>query len=465
MDRKKIILGDHIYIVEKYESGDSLVKTKNKFVMLRKYDYMNDMTFDTDVYVIDEDIYRRWKEGKWKLAFPNTYSDVTLLQTTLFSDKIEKFNETFLFNDNELVEILNKDKELAEINCDKIRIYHPHTKVHLDYIIYIDSYINSVHWHFYCSPVSNLPTHSETEICIENVYYSEYVEFFIPNIESLFIDTYYNDSINVIEDYDSSCVPMTLFKTPFKIEEDENRQFYKVYIKKEDKLYCQDSSMFTNNLNVTLFPYLEIDENTNLYLLNENYPPNTTTFITDIKFVLKAEFILDTYPLIVCTFDIPKNTQFTSFIDAYKYYNNVELEEYHGVVYEDTEDSDEEDAELYRDVDGEEMKLCGFQLQIATDTNFKNIIYDETNWDFEFDDFSFQLNGIFDEWGQYPEVLVCRAKFIDRYLGNVITSNQVIITKNEFKYLINPNMRTFIELPNLLEDCPSGFEPQIVPID
>ena len=446
MQRHKIIIGNQAYIVDKL---DNLTQIKKQFIMLRKYDYEDQLTFDTDIFVIEKTIYDKWKDDKFTLAFPNTYFDSSSVKNvTNFSSSINNFNNSFSYNDNDYCPIYGDDKELAHILCDTIRIYHPHTKINNNLIIYIDTRINNIHFHLYCATIDNLATYSETEFTVDNIYYSEYVDVIIPNIEQLFNNTFYDDSLNNIIGYDDTHhLPMNLFKTKFIIIQEDNN-FYKQYLEdKKDNII--DSSYFSSNINVTLFPYSHVDDFTNLYLSDESYSANTVTFSNNIKFAIKASFVLDELPIIKCQFTLPENSIYDNIIDAYQYYNNVTLEEYKGIFYEDSDDADDDEAELYGDEDGKEMKMCGFQIQIATDTSFRNIIYDETNWDFEFDDFSFQLNGIFDNWNQYPDILICRAKFIDRYLGSVIYSNNVMITKDHYKYLLsNGRIKNIIDVEN-----------------
>ncbi|MCH5167397.1 MAG: hypothetical protein J1F35_05830 [Erysipelotrichales bacterium] len=449
MQRDKIILGENIYIIDRYIPNDSIIKTSNEFVILRKFEFVDNLTFDTDVYVIDKDIWEMSRENKWKLAYPNTYSFANYDQTTNFSENIQDYNDSFRYNLNDLGYIYrNIDEEgnkiLAKINCDLIRIYHPHNKVDQKYLIYVDSYINSIHFHLYCSPNSNLRTKSENEFIHSNNYYSEYVEFAIPNIEELFRNTFYDDSLNIIDGYeDTSFVPMKLFKSLYKIGSLKG-DFMKEYL--GDDYKTGDSSLFTNLIKVTLFPYSGIDPNTKKYMLEEDLLPNSCTFTNNVDFKLTAKFELSELPILACRFELPENSLYDNFKQAYEYYNDVSINEYRGIIYDPDENDDEYEAEMYGDVPGEEMHMCGYQIEISTDVNFNNVVYEKINWDLDFDDFSFQLNNIFERWTQYPEVLVCRARFIDRYLGNVIESNMVMITKEIFKYMINDTLESRVLL-------------------
>ena len=57
----------------------------------------------------------------------------------------------------------------------------------------------------------------------------------------------------------------------------------------------------------------------------------------------------------------------------------------------------------------------------------------------DLDDFSFNINGIFQKYSQFPEMLLGRVTFFDKFLGIEIVSNIVSISNNWRKYLINDN--------------------------
>ena len=106
------------------------------------------------------------------------------------------------------------------------------------------------------------------------------------------------------------------------------------------------------------------------------------------------------------------------------------------------------------------IDFFGFRIEIGTDLGFKNIIFtqnqslsktflrsmDVLENDFKnisFADclnnhvFTFNINKLFDNWMQMPEMLIAKIYFIDRFTGFVIESNPVIIHKEKFKYIIN----------------------------
>jgi len=101
------------------------------------------------------------------------------------------------------------------------------------------------------------------------------------------------------------------------------------------------------------------------------------------------------------------------------------------------------------------MDFLGFRIQIASDGQFKNLVYNQTvSVDFsQLDDFSFNINNIYDHWYQLTDLLIARTIFIDRILNRVIYSNPVVITKEYFKYIINDdNIFSFNVLNNINDD-------------
>ena len=121
------------------------------------------------------------------------------------------------------------------------------------------------------------------------------------------------------------------------------------------------------------------------------------------------------------------------------------------------------------------IDFFGFKVEIASDKKFKHIILSENisllnlnnsnieefmdnvinNIDFNIFDnvfnndvFSINLNGIFTDWKQMPEMVVARVTFIDRFIGNEIKGNEVFISKEKFKYITN--VEKFSRLNNLV---------------
>ena len=304
-------------------------------------------------------------------------------------------------------------------------------------------------------------------------------------------------------------VPLNLLIQPYRIIEeyaadsefnyndnvaDDEKVFAKLYLKNN----AANLNNYSSNINVILYPFIEVDEQTNIYLKLPLNPGYLHTY-NESKFKLMSRTgFSDGIISIVTLFDYPNKSYFynkakeinndtsngykTSPIkEAWKYYNNIDDHYYNLFINEEIEqelkDIDAVDSispeiiqtvkevSNYNSSNNDEIlkvwkqimkntilkeyeedfntpaNFLGFKIQIATDMGFKHVIYDRNiriNFN-DIDDFSFKLNGIFKGWHEKPEQLLCKINFYDRLLGIELTSNLVIITKEWFKYLVNDN--------------------------
>ena len=220
-------------------------------------------------------------------------------------------------------------------------------------------------------------------------------------------------------------------------------------IKDESKVFLPEYKQTVINnyisypINVTIFPYSEINSD-NIYVADNELIQNSDTFYSEVKFSLSARMGFDDNHIIsvINTFDYPNKENFKNFKEAYQYYYDVNLLDYEGIIYVEEDDYNEENAV--------EQKQCGFEIALYKDYHKKYCIYkayfEIEHPEQELGDFAFQMSDIFQNWDQLPECLVCQTKFIDKYLGNVTTSNQFVITKEWFKYMINDYEKPRIEL-------------------
>lgn len=504
---------------------------------------------------------------------------------------------------NIIGEVISKQLKKAKIKCDKIKIYHPLTLKKLDMIIDICNYINGINFHYLCKPINTYVSKTDKEIKYDNETYSEYIEVYFPNISEIFkVDEegkykiYYKEDFNIIastqnEKFINSImsdsadiehselfngeqiVPLNLIIQPYRIVEeynssnlanyndtiaDDEKQFVKLYLKNNVANNINNSS----TISMILYPYKDVDEHNNMYILHPNLTPGYLHTNTETKFkIMSRTGFSDGIISVVSLFDYPNKSYFnalankinkdvfeeaktTPIKEAYKYYNNVDDKYYNlfmnDEIVQELQDIDEvnslspdilktvkdicggnyvdkdeaimmwktdkkneiiknnkysanesiskqlseinntniDDAFLYNEIlpylkenrgvnyaDDDELltmwkqimketivkeyeeeyktpaNFLGYKIQIATDISFKHIIYDRNmrvNFN-DLDDFAFKLNGIFTNWNEKPEQLLCKIMFYDRLLGIELTSNLVIITKEWFKYLVNDN--------------------------
>lgn len=509
MIRQNIILGQHTYLTDLYKGDSDLnYSCRSKFVMIRKYSIINDISFDSDIYFVEKSVLKDVLDGKAIIAYPYISNNGTSNKFSAFSDIVTDFNsDIYDFNfkldspSTVIYNLYNKDLSEADIVCDKIRIYHPHTKVRQDMIIYVDNYINNIHFHYFCRPISELSSHAETQFNVGNNIYGEYVEIKVPTIEHLFSKSiYYKEDINMIalnnsdwldcykdliiptinktpytpdivkvhlnqteyelltplqqsycvKEYDGSnkwtsfwiydyykylpksefFVSLYLLLIPFKVGQDGNNTFMKVFLPEIEKTISNNYLVYP--LNITLFPYDRVDTNTHMYLMCNDMEANSDTFTKELRFILSSGLGFNNGKIAVINkFIYPRSDVFPTFKSAYEYYNNVSFSDYEGIVL------DEDDEDYDDDYNGEEQKQCGFRVIIASDVNLQQIIFTQVYESNDADDFSFDLIDLFSSWDQLPELLVCKTQFIDKYLGNVINGNLVVITKEWFKYMVN----------------------------
>lgn len=456
MIRQDIRIGTNLtsykFIVDLYKHNVDLSETyATRFVMIRKYNLINNLVYDSDVYLIEKSLF-----DQGHVIYPYTNGNYVG-----FSVNASDFSNSVIDNDvvgsQELYDIYNKDGQITNIPCDKIRIYHPHNKTEIDAVVYIDSYIRNTHFHLLCRPYSSYTTHSETAFEDEHMQYSEFIEMYVPNIEALFSgEFYYREDLSsikcneyVYEDKDTgyTYASFALYTMPFKIEhigiDKEKKIEVEEFIK--DYGYVDTDNVahdyVTYPLRVTLFPYSNVDETTGIYLADPNLSENSDLFQEECGMILAARIGFDDNgtPSVIATFNFPSRQLFKNFADAYQHYYGVKLEDYTG-IFEYDEDNDDDD-------DYVEQKQCGFILDIysnfAMTQRIAQLTYaldDPT----KLNDFAIHIDGIFSRWEQLPDTVVMQCTFVDRYLGNILRSNAVTVTEETFKYFINHDDRSVV---------------------
>ena len=245
---------------------------------------------------------------------------------------------------------------------------------------------------------------------------------------------------------------------PEEPEEVSDNHFYlstlirPYFIDKTNKVYLTsdnyNNDFINKSLNITLYPYEDIINN--VYTIHPNII-SSTTVINDENFYFRLSSKLgfvNGYISLINQFIFPgkleEKNYYSSVQEAEEYekFISKQIVQYYNsyYIYENIENIERED--YLEEIDVEEIRTTGFYIQFATDVNFKEIVYeskintDNNNDNFIYD-FSFSLNKLFDSWNQLNEILVVRSTFIDKRLGIFIRGNNVIITKEWFKYFIN----------------------------
>ena len=369
MIRQHIKIGHLPFIVDLFDAYQDNIVHYEQFVMFRNYEIFNDIFIDKDLYFVDKNV---WDNEKENIIWP-----ICEELGGGFSTNYKYFNG--LFSDYGLekgydVNILyNKFRNIANVRCNKIRIYRPTIKKYNDIIIHIDNFINNIHVHYLCKLYEDCEIHSTEEFTINNIVYSEYIEFYVPNIYDLFDNDklnkhagcYFKENLNVvdttnirsemlfIDDNENRIYfPLDILSLPSVIEErqeieDGVKNTYNI-----KKYYTVPKSIENNYLtypvNVVLWPF-ETTLINDKYVHDENWNIGSSTFISNLGFTLSANLgFNDNHVSIISKFVFPNREEFEekykehAVINAYMKYNNVKKEHYHNFSIEAIEKYKEE---------------------------------------------------------------------------------------------------------------------------
>jgi len=413
--RNVINIGSYKYLVEHYDANTDLKNNQYlaEFVMLRNFTLTNNIIYDNDIYIIERKYFNEYiEELKLNGNYGNTIAfPVTDANVNNYSNSYIRFNNNFnqnsIYNENnslgndvyELKEIVidnrsyKKTLQNKKIICNKIRLYHPLTKLKINGIIDINNVINNIKFHYLCKPINTYKSFTEDEIKLNNETYSEYIEIYYPNLEELFkqnidgtYNVYYKEDYNIVastrnekfinsimsnsediehsefidnEDEDNiQIVPLSLLIQPFRIIEeyaadsefnynntvvDDEKVFVKLYLKTNNSI---ESNYLTYPININIYPYDFIDNQNNVYILDKKLPQATLSLNNECKFALQSRLgfsdgiislvSLFNYPNKSYFYNLYKNDKSTSpVLEAYKYYNNVTDNDYTLFINED----------------------------------------------------------------------------------------------------------------------------------
>ena len=345
-------------------------------------------------------------------VYDNYYDDKININKSLYNIKVDKNGNENLTIGSDVYELYNIETDQfnnhvlknAKVKCDKIRIYHPLIKSKLDAIIDISNYMNGINFHYLCKPINTYTSNSEIEIKFNNETYSEFIEIYFPNIEELFkvennkFEIYYKENFNIVAssknekfinsimsdseliehseliDNSIQIVPINLFLQPYQIIEeydtssaanyndtvvDDKKHFVKLYLK-----HNLANGYLKGILNIIMYPYNDIDNNLNLYILDTNYATGNVSICTNQKFGLMSRLGFNNGIIsIITNFKYPNKSYFYNYAklinddptseiktspikEAYKYYNNIDDKYYNMFINEELQKELEEIDEV-----------------------------------------------------------------------------------------------------------------------
>lgn len=441
------MIGNDRYLVE-VSDLTSEVSTK-KFNVFRNYDMINDNIIDSDLYFVDKDI------DPSDIIWPES----SLSTLPLMSDSLKTFNSSFdetnFFEESSIL----IDDELYEKNVKtiKLKIWHPTTSIRRDMVVYCDSWVNSVHYHWICKKMSSLKYDVGKEVKINQDIYNEYSEIEIPDpndilFSSTFIknnsfikeNEYSKEKVKYVKEHKATYSLHSNNEYPIYDECDEGNkdgstqlidlhlltQQWK-YVNEYEREYINDGIIQFGSIgiNVTLYPWTKIDEN-DTYVIDQQARPSSCRFSNEMKFSISPslEFI-DGRISIVGRFNYP--IIFDCIGTAWETINSTDFSKYESLS---EKAKDDEDA---MELLGGNPSMVKYQCIIGSDNSLKYIIHNETAYDNKVDDFSFPLKDLFDDWTQVPNAVFIKVMVEDRAIGKGCSSPIMMITKEKLKYVIN----------------------------
>lgn len=473
MKSNTIIINGDKYLVEMIDSD--IISTK-QYVAFRNTDGINDMTVDTDIYLapMDRDI-------------PNIWPSTNTTGIPLMSKNSDAFSESikheYYVPDQErsipeydstwagysFNRLLDEDLYIKNVKTIKLRIWHPTTDLNRDMVLYVDSWVNSLHIHWYCDIIQREDKHTGKERRLNQDIYNEYFEVEIPDFRDvLYGSTYIEEpslilrneySKNKIKYAEEPILGRAIHKdTDYKVYEELEEPkdgciqladmnlllHYWKYHKEDDgtemKEYVKNPYSIPEmiSLNVTLYPWKSISDN-GIFTINKYAKPASCYFVDDFKMSIKAsfEFINGTIS-VVGRFCYPES--FSSIESAWQRIYSTDFSKYKSLSER------AKDYEDLKEILGDSLEMVKYTCIVSSDYLSKNIIHEEISYSDRVDDFLFPMKDLFSKWSQVPDNVYVRLIMEDRAIGKNCSSPTVLFTKDKLKYTINEQQYTRLSI-------------------
>ena len=455
---------------------DSDIISTKQYVAFRNTDVINDMTVDTDIYLapMDRDIPEIWPSTNTTgIPLMSTNSDA-------FSESIKNEYDNPMpersipeyystWHGYSFSRLLDEDLYIKNVKTIKLRIWHPTTDLNRDMILYVDSWVNSLHIHWYCDIIQREDKHTGKERRLNQDIYNEYFEVEIPDFRDvlygstyieepslIFRNEYSKNKIKYAEDkqYSRAIHKDTDYKVYEELEEPEDGCIqladmnlllhYWKYHKKDDgtemKEYVENPYSIPEmiSLNVTLYPWKSISDN-GIFTINKYAKPASCYFVDDFKMSIKAsfEFINGTIS-VVGRFCYPES--FSSIESAWQRIYSTDFSKYKSLSEK------AKDYEDLKEILGDSLEMVKYTCIVSSDYLSKNIIHEEISYSDRVDDFLFPMKDLFSKWSQVPDNVYVRLIMEDRAIGKNCSSPTVLFTKDKLKYTINEQQYTRLSI-------------------
>ena len=455
---------------------DSDIISTKQYVAFRNTDVINDMTIDTDIYLapIDRDIPIIWPSTNTTgIPLMSTNSDAfsesikNEYDNPMPERSIPEYDSTY--RGYSFSRLLDEDLYIKNVKTIKLRIWHPTTDLNRDMILYVDSWVNSLHIHWYCDIIQREDKHTGKERRLNQDIYNEYFEVEIPDFRDVLYGSTYIEEPSLIlrneysknkikyaedEQYSRAIHKDTDYKVYEELEEPEDGCIqladmnlllhYWKYHKKDDgtemKEYVKNPYSIPEmiSLNVTLYPWKSISDN-GIFTINKYAKPASCYFVDDFKMSIKAsfEFINGTIS-VVGRFCYPES--FSSIESAWQRIYSTDFSKYKSLSEK------AKDYEDLKEILGDSLEMVKYTCIVSSDYLSKNIIHEEISYSDRVDDFLFPMKDLFSKWSQVPDNVYVRLIMEDRAIGKNCSSPTVLFTKDKLKYTINEQQYTRLSI-------------------
>ena len=455
---------------------DSDIISTKQYVAFRNTDVINDMTVDTDIYLapMDRDIPEIWPSTNTTgIPLMSTNSDAfsesikNEYDNPIEGRSIPEYDSTY--RGYSFSRLLDEDLYIKNVKTIKLRIWHPTTDLNRDMILYVDSWVNSLHIHWYCDIIQREDKHTGKERRLNQDIYNEYFEVEIPDFRDvlygstyieepslIFRNEYSKNKIKYAEDeqYSRAIHKDTDYKVYEELEEPEDGCIqladmnlllhYWKYHKEDDgtemKEYVENPYSIPEmiSLNVTLYPWKSISDN-GIFTINKYAKPASCYFVDDFKMSIKAsfEFINGTIS-VVGRFCYPES--FSSIESAWQRIYSTDFSKYKSLSEK------AKDYEDLKEILGDSLEMVKYTCIVSSDYLSKNIIHEEISYSDRVDDFLFPMKDLFSKWSQVPDNVYVRLIMEDRAIGKNCSSPTVLFTKDKLKYTINEQQYTRLSI-------------------
>lgn len=467
MKSNTIIINGDKYLVEMIDSD--IISTK-QYVAFRNTDVINDMTIDTDIYLAPID-----------RGTPKVWPSTNTTGIPLMSTNSDEFSESIkheysipehnsILSEYSYSRLLDEDLYIKNVKTIKLRIWHPTTDLNRNMILYVDSWVNSLHIHWYCDMIKCEDKHTGKERRLNQDIYNEYFEIEIPDFRDVLYGSTYIEEPSLIfrNEYSQDKIKYTKETNDLSstIHKDTDYQVYKElenpengciqladmnlllhywkYHKEDDgtemKEYVENPYSIPEmiSLNITLYPWKSISDN-GIFTINKYAKPASCYFVDDFKMSIKASFeFIDGTISVVGRFCYPES--FSSIESAWQRIYSTDFSKYK-LLSEKAKDYED-----LKEILGDSLEMVKYTCIVSSDYLSKNIIHEEISYSDRVDDFLFPMKDLFSKWSQVPDNVYVRLIMEDRAIGKNCSSPTVLFTKDKLKYTINEQQYTRLSI-------------------